>query len=62
MKEVYFAIYQGDTFVNVGTQKEMAKMLNVKEETIYFYTTNTYRKRLEKRKNKQSIIAIRLED
>lgn len=45
------AVYKGDTFLTLGTVKECADYLGMKEETLKFYLTHTYRKRLEKRKN-----------
>lgn len=40
-----YAIYKGDTFLDIGTLKELAKKFNVKEKTIYFYSTEVYKKR-----------------
>lgn len=40
-----YAIYKGDTFIDLGTLKYLAKKLNVSEKTIYFYSTEAYKKR-----------------
>lgn len=39
MKE--YAIYRGDTFVDLGTAKELAERLGVKENTIYCYASKS---------------------
>lgn len=40
-----YALYKGDQFLIAGTKKELAEYLGVKEKTIYFYTTEVYKKR-----------------
>lgn len=56
-----FAIYKGDTFICSGTASECAEILGVKDETVRYYLTPTYKKRLRKRKNPdECILAIRL--
>ena len=40
-----YALYWGDKFLIVGSRKELAEYLGVKEKTIYFYTTEIYKKR-----------------
>jgi hypothetical protein len=63
VKTVEVAVYKGDTFLTLGTVKECADYLGMKEETLKFYLTPTYRKRLEKRKkSKNPIIVIRIDD
>lgn len=57
----YYAIYKGDTFLFIGTKKECAEYLNVKEKSITFYSSSTYRKRgLGDDGNK--IIVIKIEE
>ncbi|OEH53015.1 hypothetical protein AQ616_18425 [Oceanobacillus sp. E9] len=46
-----WAIYKGDQFVFMGTTNECAKELGVHPDTIRFYSTPIYKKRLEKRGN-----------
>ena len=58
--KVVYALYKGDTFLELGTVPELAKYLNVKESTIKFYTTKTYRKRRKGSNN--SYIVIKVED
>jgi hypothetical protein len=58
-----YAVYKGEELLAIGTIEECAKMLNVKPKTVYFYTTNTYKRRLEMRKNPDNCrIAISLDD
>lgn len=45
-----YAVYKGDNLVCIGTAKECAAEMGVQPETIKFYTTPTYQKRLAKRK------------
>ena len=45
-----YAVYKGENLVCIGTAKECAEEMNVLPETIKFYTTPTYQKRLAKRK------------
>lgn len=58
--ERYYAVYRGDGFVTVGKQREVAEELGVKPNTIHFWTTPTYRKRLKE--GSKALLAIRLED
>lgn len=46
-----YALYKGDVILTIGTIKELAKYLGVKEKTIHFYSTPTYRKRNKKGNN-----------
>lgn len=57
IKNVY-ALYKGDTFLEIGTAKELAKYLNVSERTIRFYITNAYKQRRKNSNN--SIIVIKI--
>jgi hypothetical protein len=45
----------------MGTRKECASYLNVTENTVYFYTTPTYMKRI-KDEYSQRIIVIKIEE
>lgn len=40
-----YALYHGDTFIDLGTKQYLAKLLGVKERTIYFYSSEVYKKR-----------------
>ena len=42
-----YALYHGDNILTIGTIKELAKYLNVKDRTITFYSTPTYKKRVK---------------
>ena len=54
----YFALYKGDKFLTIGTKEELALFLNVKKETIDFYRSLTYQKRVKDYKNRFIIIII----
>lgn len=47
-------MYKGEECLAIGNIYELAKKLNVKVDTIRWYSTPTYRRRLEK-KNKKRI-------
>lgn len=46
-----YALYKGDDILTIGTIKELSDYLGVKESTIKFYSTPTYRKRNKKGNN-----------
>lgn len=61
MKAKEYALYKGDTFLCIGTMKEIAKQRNITLETVRFYRTRAYKKRVEKRKNsKNAMILIKI--
>lgn len=42
-----FALYRGDEFIDIGTKKELAKLLGIKTSTLYRFLTPSYAKRQE---------------
>lgn len=56
----------GDKFLCLGTAKEIAEYLNIKEKTVMFYTTPAYLKRVASWKNiknySNSMIVIRIDE
>lgn len=54
-----YAIYKGDQFLYLGSKKECALYLNVKEQTILYYTTNAYKQRGKENNNRLIIIEIK---
>lgn len=57
------AVYRGDDMIATGTVREVAAQLKVKPNTIRFYLTPAYERRLAKRKTlDRSITAVRLDD
>lgn len=48
MKE--YALYKGEELLGIGTPYQLAEQLNVKIETIKYYGTEAYKKKLSKRK------------
>ena len=40
-----YALYKGDKFIDIGTKEYLAKLLNVRKETIEFYASPTQLKR-----------------
>lgn len=49
-----YALYKGEEILSIGTIEEIAKELGVRKETIYFYQSSAYKKRVNKRKNKKN--------
>lgn len=49
-----YAMYKGEECIAIGNVYELAEVLNVKVDTIRWYSTPTYKRRLEK-KNKKRI-------
>ena len=45
MKE--YAVYKGDDLLAIGTVREIAKQLNVKERSVYFWSSPANHKRNE---------------
>lgn len=56
MKE--YALYKGDKFIDIGTKGYLAKLLNVKKETIEFYASPTKLKR----NRDNGYVVVRIDD
>lgn len=59
-----YAIYQGDTFLDIGTIAELAEKFEVAPETVRFWGTTSYLKRSKKENGEfgDCKIVIKLED
>ena len=44
MEKTMYALYKGDTFIELGTKEELAQMLGVKQQTISFYMSPVHYK------------------
>lgn len=53
-----YAMYKGEELLHIGTAAEIAKARGVKVNSIRYYKTPTYRKRVEKRKNARNYITL----
>lgn len=49
-----YALYKGEECLGIGTIYQLSEKFNVKLETIKFYGTNAYKRKLEKRKNSRN--------
>jgi hypothetical protein len=58
-REKIYALYKGDTFIDVGTKKELAARNGIEVKTIGFYATPSQRKRYNEEK---AYIVIKLEE
>lgn len=56
--EKYFALYKGEECLAIGTIKQIAKELNIKERTVRFYMTPSYMKRRNKIGNYRILIKL----
>lgn len=55
-KNKEYAFYHGETFIDLGTLKEIAKRQDMKYSTLKFYNSHSYKIRVKKwkRKDKKS--------
>lgn len=62
-KKQEYAIYKGDTLLDIGTADELAKKRNISKKTIYRLSRPSYKRLLEKRKNsKNALIVIKINE
>ena len=54
-REKNYALYRGEKFLGIGTKKELAELLNVKLETVSFYATPSYKKRINEAKSRRLV-------
>lgn len=59
-KPVIYAVYRGDKFIDLGTKYQLAKKLNVSPETVDYYSTPTYRKRIKN--YEKGLLAIKIKE
>lgn len=53
-----YALYKGENLIGMGTLKELANQKGVQLETIKFYLTPTYQRRLAKRKKVRNALEL----
>lgn len=56
VEQVIYAAYKGEEIVAMGTLKEVAQALRIKESSVIWYTKPSAKKRTEKYKNGRTII------
>lgn len=59
-KEGFYAVYKGDTFIDLGPTGELADRIGVKKQTIIFWASNSNFNRIKNYEN--HMIAIRIEN
>lgn len=57
MAKIY-VMYKNDECLAVGTLIQLSKQLNVSIQTLYFYLTPSYKKRLKKGKNRRELVRV----
>lgn len=62
LKEKEYAVYKGDLFICIGTKQECADFIGVDIETIRFYLTPSYKKRVKNRRGNNHLVVISLDD
>ena len=50
-----YALYKGDELIIIGTIKEIADYLGIKEDSVRFYNTPSYKKRTSERNSRRLI-------
>ena len=58
MTKIY-AMYKGDKLLASGTLYQLAKELKIEIQTLRFYLTPTYKKRLKKGINRRELVEIK---
>jgi hypothetical protein len=61
-KQSCYALYKGDEFIDLGTITELSERLNIKEQTLWFYTSKVYEKRSEQKNSDNLRILIKIEE
>lgn len=51
-KKIY-AIYKNDTLLSLGTASECAELLNISINTVHFYASSIYKKRITSHPNRR---------
>lgn len=57
-----YALYKGEEILSIGTICEIAKELNIMPQTVRYYKTNAYKRKLARRNTKNPMLLIELED
>lgn len=58
MKVKEYVVYKGESFVCLGTIKECAQHMGVLPETVRYYTTPAYQRKLAKRKRARNYLTV----
>ena len=51
-----YALYKGDEFIDLGSIRHLANRLGIKESSVAYYMSPTYRKRAGKRKSDRYVL------
>ena len=57
MTKIY-AMYKGEECLGIGTIIQLSKQLGIRIQTLRFYLTPTYKKRIEKGKNRRELVRV----
>ena len=56
-----FGLYKGDEFLDVDTAEALAEKYNIKRQTIYFYASPAYKRRIGNN-DCDRIVAVRFDE
>lgn len=60
--EKEFAVYKGEEILFIGTWDDVINALNITEKTMYYYLSNSYRKRFKSKKPSKRLVIMPLDD
>lgn len=60
--ETDYALYYGDTFIDIGEKEELKKRYDITEKSWSFFTSPTAKRRLSSRENSTAMIIERIEE
>lgn len=55
-----YALYKGDTFLDLGTKKELSERRGLAMKTLNFWASSVNRRRIESRKYQNALILIKI--
>lgn len=56
--EKHFALYRGDSYLCMGTLKEIAKEQGIKPESVRFFKSPSYQKRVRRYDQKHFLVEV----
>lgn len=60
--EKEFAVYKGEEFLFIGTWSDVINRLGITETTMYYYLSDSYRKRFKSKKPSKRLIVLPLDE
>lgn len=57
-----YALYKGDTFIDLGTMSHLSSITGLKPNTLRYLGTPSYMQRLAKRKSTDALVVVKIEE